>query len=84
MTASVALSNDTIKTMLRYFDFHPAPQMSKSAPKAHGIIPVWGFGTVVVLTVSKIQVKEHIFGYLGMACYLLLPIDVMEINNFNL
>ena len=58
--------------------------MSKSAPEVHSIIPVWGFGTVVMSTVSKIRVEEHIFGYLGMAHYLLLPIDAMEINDFNL
>src|SRR6266481_1219346 len=61
-----------------------APQTSKSAPEVHSALPVWGFGMVVVSTVSKIQVEECIFGYLSMACYLLLPIDAMEINDFNL
>ncbi|KAF8584666.1 hypothetical protein K439DRAFT_1410904 [Ramaria rubella] len=63
----------------RYFDFHPAP----GTPDAHGVIPVWGFGTIVASNISKIHVGERVFGYLGMSRYLLLPVDANEINNFN-
>ncbi|KAF8519083.1 hypothetical protein JB92DRAFT_2711512 [Gautieria morchelliformis] len=63
----------------RYFEFHPAPD----APDVHGVIPVWGFGTVVASNVSKIPVNERVFGYLAMARYLLLPVDTSNINQFN-
>lgn len=63
-----------------YFDFHLAP----SAPNIHGVIPVWGFGTIVASNISKVHVNERVFGYLGMARYLLLPLDELDINEFNI
>ena len=63
----------------RYFDFHPAPY----TPDVQGVIPVWGFGTIVASSVPGINVNERVFGYLAMARYVLLPVDISDINQFS-
>lgn len=52
----------------RYFEFHPAPKTRHTSPKTHGVIPVWGFGTVVESQVAQIQVGERVL------CVLPFPI----------
>ncbi|KAG8755777.1 hypothetical protein FRC14_003677 [Serendipita sp. 396] len=66
----------------RYFDFHAAPNTTQTSPKTHGVIPVWGFATVVQSTHKDIAVGERIFGYMGMSRYLLLPVEDI-VNKYN-
>ncbi|KAG8790460.1 hypothetical protein FRC17_008909, partial [Serendipita sp. 399] len=66
----------------RYFEFHAAPTTTQSSPKTHGVIPVWGFATVVQSTQKDIAVGERVFGYMGMARYLLLPVEGI-VNKYN-
>ncbi|CAG8565123.1 11096_t:CDS:2, partial [Acaulospora colombiana] len=65
-----------------YFDFHPAPTTQTTSSKTHGVIPVWGYATVVRSTHSEIQAGERVFGYLGMSRYLVLPVE-SHVNKFN-
>lgn len=67
----------------RYFDFHPAPKTRNTSPKTHGVIPVWGFGTVVESNIEKIPVGERVFGYFPSAKYMMIRIDEKDVNNFN-
>ncbi|KAJ2927166.1 hypothetical protein H1R20_g9952, partial [Candolleomyces eurysporus] len=62
----------------RYFDFHPAP--TPELARTHGLIPVWGFGTVVASTHSKIHVGERIYGYLAPTRYLVVPVSKSDVN----
>ncbi|KAM6503342.1 Protein of unknown function (DUF2855) domain containing protein [Amanita muscaria] len=66
----------------RYFDFHPIPDAKSGSvsSKTHGLVPVWGFGTVVVSTHPKIQVGERVYGYFSLAKYLLLPITPTDVT----
>lgn len=68
----------------RYFDFHPAPESEDGAvtPRTHGLIPVWGFGTIVKSTHPKIHEGERIYGYLAPTRYLLLPVSPADVNKF--
>ncbi|KAH9478709.1 hypothetical protein JR316_0009169 [Psilocybe cubensis] len=68
----------------RYFDFHPAPESDdgKSSSKTHGLIPVWGFGTVVKSSHPKIKNGERVYGYLAPTRYLLLPVSPSDVNKF--
>ncbi|KAG8936610.1 hypothetical protein FRC02_000603 [Tulasnella sp. 418] len=70
-------------THFRYFEFHRAPETSTTSAKTHGVIPVWGFGTVVDSTVGQIKVGERIFGYLPFARYMLIEVDTKDINTHN-
>ncbi|KIJ42153.1 hypothetical protein M422DRAFT_209005 [Sphaerobolus stellatus SS14] len=63
----------------RYFEFHYSPE----ALDKYGVIPVWGYGTVVASTVGTISTGERVFGYFGMSKYLLLPIDTLDLNAHN-
>ncbi|KAJ7056649.1 hypothetical protein C8F01DRAFT_1154442 [Mycena amicta] len=53
------------QTHFRYFDFHAAPETGKVSSKTHGLVPVWGFGTVVASTHPKIPLGERVYGYLA-------------------
>lgn len=66
----------------RYFEFHNAPNTNTTSSKTHGVIPVWGYATVVQSTHPRISVGERVFGYLGMSRYLLLPVD-HDVNKYN-
>ncbi|KAF9024262.1 hypothetical protein BDZ89DRAFT_1069231 [Hymenopellis radicata] len=43
----------------RYFDFHAPPEADDVNEKSHGLIPVWGFATVVESTHPKIYPGER-------------------------
>jgi hypothetical protein len=47
-----------------------------------GIIPVWGFATVVQSTVAEIAIGERLFGYLPPATYCKLKPDRMATERF--
>ncbi|THU84260.1 hypothetical protein K435DRAFT_971258 [Dendrothele bispora CBS 962.96] len=64
----------------RYFDFHPAPNEGGISPKTHGVVPVWGFGTVVASSHPKVLVGERLYGYLAPTRYLLVEIDPKDAN----
>lgn len=64
----------------RYFDFHPAPEAEGVSQKSHGLIPVWGFGTVVTSTHPKIREGERVYGYLAPTRYLLVPVSPSDVN----
>ncbi|KAF7965701.1 hypothetical protein HWV62_42217 [Athelia sp. TMB] len=68
----------------KYFDFHPAPTSTNPpvSPATHGLIPVWGFGTVVASTHPRIQAGERVYGYLAPSRYLLLPISPSDVNKY--
>ncbi|KDQ16757.1 hypothetical protein BOTBODRAFT_106597 [Botryobasidium botryosum FD-172 SS1] len=66
----------------KYFEFHPIPGTAKTvAAKTHGLIPVWGFTTVVASTHPSIQPGERLYGYLPMTRYALVPIS--EANKYS-
>ncbi|ESK83666.1 hypothetical protein Moror_2166 [Moniliophthora roreri MCA 2997] len=67
---------------LRYYDFFPAPENSEEnvSPKTHGVVPVWGFATVVASAHPKVHVGERLYGYFAPTKYLLVPIDPKDIN----
>lgn len=67
---------------LRYYDFYPAPTVPSQdiSPKTHGVVPVWGFATVLVSSHPKVHVGERLYGYFAPTKYLLLPIDPTDIN----
>ncbi|KAJ3486962.1 hypothetical protein NLJ89_g11759 [Agrocybe chaxingu] len=69
----------------RYFDFHPAPKASdgSTGPETHGLIPVWGFGTVVVSSHPKIQEGERVYGYFAPTRYLLLQVAPADVNKYS-
>jgi len=69
----------------RYFDFHPVPEQldEKVSSKTHGVIPVWGFGTVISSTHAKIDEGERVYGYFAPTRYLLLPISSSDLNKFS-
>ncbi|KAF7317060.1 hypothetical protein HMN09_00440600 [Mycena chlorophos] len=64
----------------RYFDFHSAPQSAKTSPETHGLVPVWGFGTIVASSHPKIAIGERIYGYLAPCRYLLCPVSPSDVN----
>lgn len=61
---------------LRYFDFYPAPDTR------YGIIPVWGFGSIVRSTVTQENLKlregERVYGYFAPTRYLMVPVEVED------
>ncbi|KAG1730806.1 uncharacterized protein EDB91DRAFT_1239013 [Suillus paluster] len=65
----------------RYFDFHHAPEAAGVSSKTHGVTPVWGFGTIIKSTHSKVHAGERVYGYLAPARYLLLPVSP-EVNKY--
>ncbi|KAJ3730109.1 hypothetical protein DFJ43DRAFT_1000283 [Lentinula guzmanii] len=70
----------------RYYDFHPSPTSSSAsvAPQTHGVVPVWGFGTVVASAHPSVAVGERLYGYFAPAKYLVLPIDEKDVNKFSM
>ncbi|KAJ6585606.1 hypothetical protein B0H19DRAFT_1110274 [Mycena capillaripes] len=64
----------------RYYDFHPAPEVGKVSPQTHGLVPVWGFGTIVSSSHPKIFPGERIYGYLAPTRYLLVPVSPSDVN----
>ncbi|KAJ3571800.1 hypothetical protein NP233_g3525 [Leucocoprinus birnbaumii] len=69
----------------RYFDFHPAPATSSGvnvSPDTHGLIPVWGFGTIKASNHPKLSVGERVYGYFAPTRYLVLPISSNDVNKF--
>ncbi|KAF5371567.1 hypothetical protein D9758_003561 [Tetrapyrgos nigripes] len=77
----------------RYFDFHAPPTTSSPtsiSPKTHGVVPVWGFGTVIASSLSlppslskfQVQVGERLYGYLAPTRYLLVEIDPKDVNKY--
>ncbi|KII87808.1 hypothetical protein PLICRDRAFT_54851 [Plicaturopsis crispa FD-325 SS-3] len=64
----------------QYYEVHPAPTAAGVSPKTHGLIPVWGFGTVVASTHPKIIPGERVYGYLAPTRYLLLPVSPADVN----
>jgi len=68
---------------IRYFDFHPAPTLGSVSPKTHGLIPVWGFGTIVNSTHPRVQAGERVYGYLAPTRYLLVPVSPSDVNKYS-
>lgn len=68
----------------RYFDFHSAPEsgVGMVTPLTHGVVPVWGFGTVVASTCREICGGDRVYGYLAPARYVLLPVDANAITKY--
>jgi len=66
----------------RYFGFHEAPDAPESgvSSSAHGVTPVWGFGTVVASTHLAVRSGERVYGYFAPARFLALPIS--EVNPY--
>ncbi|KAF9467836.1 hypothetical protein BDZ94DRAFT_1376575 [Collybia nuda] len=64
----------------RYFEFNPAPENGSVSPKSHGLIPVWGFGTIVTSTHPKINEGERVYGYFAPTRYLLVPVSPSDVN----
>ncbi|EKM57956.1 uncharacterized protein PHACADRAFT_139428 [Phanerochaete carnosa HHB-10118-sp] len=67
----------------RYFDFHLAPRANGATPETHGLIPVWGFGTVVESSHPRIGVGERVYGYFAPTKYLLVPVSPSDVNKFS-
>ncbi|KAJ3969193.1 hypothetical protein EV361DRAFT_804297 [Lentinula raphanica] len=70
----------------RYYDFHPLPTSSSASvtPRTHGIVPVWGFGTVVASAHPQVIVGERLYGYFAPAKYLILQIDGKDVNQHSM
>ncbi|KAF8889576.1 hypothetical protein BD779DRAFT_1439025 [Infundibulicybe gibba] len=65
----------------RYFDFHPAPDVpGVSSPSIHGVIPVWGFGTIARSSHPKIHEGERVYGYFATSQYILVPVSPNDVN----
>jgi hypothetical protein len=67
---------------ISYFDFNPAPEAGSVSPNTHGLVPVWGFGTVVTSTHPKIYAGERVYGYLAPSRYLLIPVSPSDVNKY--
>ncbi len=48
-------------------DFHPAPASDNgnASPETQGLVPVWGFGTIIASTHPKIKEDERVYGYIS-------------------
>ncbi|KAK7441043.1 hypothetical protein VKT23_016827 [Stygiomarasmius scandens] len=64
----------------RYFDFHAPPNEGGISAKTHGVVPVWGFGTVIATSHPNVHVGERLYGYLAPTRYLLVEIDPKDGN----
>lgn len=60
---------------MRYWDFYPAP-----AP--WGVIPVWGFASVVQSNVRGVAVGERLYGYWPMASHAVLTPGDVNVRGF--
>ncbi|KAF5383984.1 hypothetical protein D9757_006951 [Collybiopsis confluens] len=69
----------------RYYDFHSVPSNSGHvSPATHGLVPVWGFGTVVTSAHPKVFTGERLYGYFAPARYVVLPIDEKDVNKYSM
>ncbi|KAF5367464.1 hypothetical protein D9758_003784 [Tetrapyrgos nigripes] len=51
--------------------------------KTHGVLPFWGFATVIKSSHSKIEVGERLLGFFAPTRYLVLPLsDVGEVSMY--
>ncbi|KAL4254586.1 Protein of unknown function DUF2855 [Abortiporus biennis] len=66
----------------RYFDFHPAPESGAVNPKTYGLIPVWGFGTVLATSHPKVRKGDRVYGFFAPTKYLLLPVSTTDISKY--
>jgi hypothetical protein len=64
----------------RYFEYHSCPTKRDISDKTHGIVPVWGFGTVVESTHPKVVKGERIYGYLAPCRYIVAPVSPSDVN----
>ncbi|KAG6834829.1 hypothetical protein H0H93_007109 [Arthromyces matolae] len=64
----------------RYFEFHDTPEVGDVTGRTHGVIPVWGFGTVEESSHPKIQKGERVYGYFAPTRYLLLAVSPADVN----
>ncbi len=60
---------------MRYWDFYPAP-----AP--WGVIPVWGFASVIASHVTGVAVGERLYGYWPMASHVVLTPGNVTVRGF--
>ena len=67
---------------VRYFEFHAAPTAKGVSAETHGVVPVWGFGTVIKSTHTRIHDGERVYGYLAPTRYLLLTVSPSDVNKF--
>ena len=83
--ACLTLISISIINCHRYFDFHPAPECKESSasPKMHGLIPVWGFGTIAKSSHPKIQDGKRVYGYFAPTRYLLVALSSSDVNKFS-
>lgn len=68
--------------LFRYFDFHAPPNDHERgiSSSTHGVVPVWGFGTVIGSSLPKVEVGERLYGYLAPTRYVLVEIDPNDVN----
>ncbi|KAL5534942.1 hypothetical protein ACEPAF_3032 [Sanghuangporus sanghuang] len=66
----------------RYFDFHNVPESKQTSRDSHGLIPVWGFGTVIWTSHKRIEAGERVYGCFAPTRYLLLPISPVDVNKY--
>lgn len=58
------------------------PEAEGLAGEKYGMIPVWGFGTVVS-TSSEIKVGERVYGYFAPARFVLVGVDPASITRYS-
>ncbi|KAI0697031.1 hypothetical protein BC835DRAFT_1270944 [Cytidiella melzeri] len=66
----------------RYFEYNYPPTVDKVSSKSHGLIPVWGFGTVVETAHPHVPVNERVYGYFAPSRYLLVPVS--NVNKYKI
>ena len=66
----------TLGDMLNYWQFFPTGEAG------WGIVPVWGFGTVVQSLHPGVAVGERLYGYWPMATGLVLQADRLSAERF--
>src|SRR5271154_2156488 len=63
----------TLGEQLKYWQLFPAP-------KGFGIVPVWGFGEVILSRHPSIEIGERLFGYFPMASHLVIEASDVSQN----
>ncbi|KAI5120322.1 hypothetical protein M0805_000382 [Coniferiporia weirii] len=66
----------------RYFEYHTVPETPTTSQKSHGLIPAWGFGTVVWSSHKRVAAGERVYGYFAPTRYLLLPISPSDVSTY--
>ncbi|KAG6828346.1 hypothetical protein H0H92_008285 [Tricholoma furcatifolium] len=74
--------NHVLLKVDRYFEFIDAPNAGLVSPKTHGLIPVWGFATVITSGHPKVHEGERVYGYFAPSRYLLLPVSPADVNKY--